>query len=304
MNPQGEKNIKFEDYIEQLPESSKKLLKSYDIDNHEKLSAFSAAIGLDMEKLLKYDPTNSSCETLTLEDVLLNPNDPLLSNPVFGEKTDDPFLMPERIFTDDKAVEYHIRIKLNNAPLPIWRELKIPSNITLEVFSLILMMAMGWENRHLHMFKKGDIRYKNTACINEDMNMGFCGIGFKSIEDTNEYSVAQLLKEKGDRMKFVYDFGDNWEHDIWLKGIREYAPQEVPDVIVVKGKSACPPEDCGGIWGYEDLLRIHAKKRRTKEEKELLKWFQMYDSDYNPEKFNLDAAQYYVDDVWGTLIWK
>ena len=57
------------------------------------------------------------------------------------------------------------------------------------------------------------------------------------------------------------------------KEIREYAPSETSDVIELKGKGACPPEDCGGVWGCEDLLRIHAKKRRSKEDKERLQWY-------------------------------
>ena len=102
-------------------------------------------------------------------------------------------------------------------------------------------------------------------------------------------------------MKFEYDFGDSWEHEIWVKGIREYAPGDTPDVIAVKGKGACPPEDCGGIWGYEDLLRIHAKKRRSKEDKERLQWYHMHYREFDPEVCDIECAQDFVSGLWDEL---
>ena len=85
------------------------------------------------------------------------------------------------------------------------------------------------------------------------------------------------------------------------KEIREYAPGETSDVIELKGKGACPPEDCGGVWGCEDLLRIHAKKRRSKEDKERLQWYHLHYSEFNPEEFNIEFAQEFVSDLWDEL---
>ena len=263
-------------------------------------------LGIDPEKVIEHDlkhPGQSIEDLPPLEEFMLDEDHPMYNNTIQDiydyETDDDPFMLPERVFIGEKAMEYHIRIKLNKAPLPIWRELKVPSNITLEVLSFLIIEAMGWQNIHLHQFKKGDIYYKNTACINQDREiMPFSRV---IVKDTNDFSLSQILVEKGDRMKFEYDFGDSWEHEIWVKGIREYAPGETPDVIAVKGKGACPPEDCGGIWGYEDLLRIHAKKRRSKEEKERLQWYHMHYSEFNPEECDIEVVQEFVSELWDEL---
>lgn len=313
MNPIPKGNKDFYDFYQQLPKEQQEMLDAFGISSFTDLMGLSTMLGLDVNKIIEHDmkhPEQSLEDLPPVEEFMLEETNP--SNPTNfdflnetyeeGNEDEDPFMLPERVFIGDNPVEYHIRLKLNNAPLPIWRELKVPSNITLEVFHFIIMEAMGWENRHLHLFRKGDKIFKNTACINEDMNMGFFGIGSKRVENTNDYALSQLLQKKGDRMKYEYDFGDSWEHEFWLKGIREYSSEEIPWPIVLKCKGACPPEDCGGVWGYEELLRIHAKKRHTKEEKERLKWYHMYYPDFNPEERDLEIAQAYMDELWEELI--
>lgn len=306
MNQAPKGNRDFHEFCKVLPQEMQEMLNAFGINSFSDLMGLSAMLGIDPEKVIEHDrkhPGQTLEEMPPVEEFLLDEDHPLYNNSIQDlsnyDTDDDPFMLPERVFIGDKAMEYHIRIKLNNAPLPIWRELKVPSNITLEVLSFLIIEAMGWENIHLHQFKKGDVFFKNTVCINQDRElMPFSRI---TVKDTNDFSLGQILVEKGDRMKYEYDFGDSWEHEIWVKGIREYAPDETPDVTVVKGKGACPPEDCGGVWGYEDLLRIYAKKRRSKEDKERLQWYHMYDSYYNPEVCNIEAAQEFVSDVWYEL---
>lgn len=310
MNPMPKGDKDYYDFYQQLPKEQQEMLDAFGISSFTDLMGLSTMLGLDVNKIIEHDMKHpeQGVEDLPPVEVFMMKEDNPLYHSAFqywneeDDEEDDPFLLPEHIFIGDNPVEYHIRVKLNNAPLPIWRELKVPSNITLEVFHFIIMEAMGWKNRHLHLFRKGDIIFKNTACINEDKNMGFIGIGSKQVEDTNDYALSQLLEKKGDRMKYEYDFGDSWEHEFWLKGIREYSPEERPWPIILKCKGACPPEDCGGVWGYEELLRIHAKKRRTKEEKERLKWYHMYDSYFNPEERDPEIAQMFMDELWEELI--
>ena len=306
MNQEPKGNKYFYEFCKALPQEMQEMLHTFGINSFTDLMGFSAMLGIDPKKVIEHDlkhPGQSIEDLPPMEEFMLDEDHPMYNNTIQNlydyETDDDPFLLPERVFIGDKAMEYHIRIKLNNAPLPIWRELKVPSNITLEVLSFLIIEAMGWENIHLHQFKKGDVYFKNTACINQDRElMPFSRV---TVKDTNDFSLGQILMEKGDRMKYEYDFGDSWEHEIWVKGIREYASGETPDVIVVKGKGACPPEDCGGVWGYEDLLRIHAKKRRSKEDKERLQWYHLHYSEFNPEEFNIEFAQEFVSDVWYEL---
>ncbi|MBE6319147.1 MAG: plasmid pRiA4b ORF-3 family protein [Bacteroidales bacterium] len=119
--------------------------------------------------------------------------------------------------------------------------------------------------------------------------------------DANKYPISFLLREKKDRIKYEYDFGDGWEHEVWLKGIREYEPSEQPCLKVVKGVGECPPEDCGGVWGYAELLEILKKKRKSKDDKERLEWYCM-DLDYDPDEFDIEYHQDLLDDIWEEAI--
>ena len=108
-------------------------------------------------------------------------------------------------------------------------------------------------------------------------------------KDLFKFTLSDLLTEKGVRMKLDYDYGDSWEHDVWVKGIREYAKGEKPRIFVVSGHGECPPEDCGGVWGYTELLELTHKKKLTKDERERLKWYYMDDrSGFDPEYCDID----------------
>lgn len=174
--------------------------------------------------------------------------------------------------------ELHLRIKMNRTDLKIWREIKVPSNLTLTVLGEVLQDAMGWIHEHLYQFRKSDTYFVSREQLEDDL-----GFGRFSLRDMDKCTVSDLLTEKGKRAVFEYDFGDSWEHDAWYKGEREYALNEEPVISYVNGKGACPPEDCGGIWGYKDLLEIKKKKKRTKEEREELEWYYM-GGDFDPEE--------------------
>lgn len=176
--------------------------------------------------------------------------------------------------------ELHLRIKMNRTDLKIWREIKVPSNLTLTALGEVLQDAMGWMHEHLYQFRKGDVYFVDR----EQMEDSF-GFGRFSFRDMAQCTVDDMLTEKGKRVVFEYDFGDSWEHDLWYKGEREYNPGEKPSITFVKGQGACPPEDCGGILGYEDLLEIKKKKKRTREERERMEWALM-DDDFDPDFFD------------------
>ena len=292
-----------------LSPEDQKMLDALGINSFPKLMQLSALMGIDFDKMERYAKEHKDVkpEDVPFEEFMLSDEDNPFAGArdmIFGsdeeddddEEELDPFELPDECFIGDKCVEYHLRIKLNNAPLPIWREFKVPSNVTLEFLSFIINDLMGWEGVHLHEFKQKDTLYKNTACLKQDADMGFF---FDRVEtrDTNDYTIADLLKEKGDRIKYEYDFGDSWEHDLWLKGVREYSPEEPRGIVVVKGTGACPPEDCGGVWGYGELLELSKKKRKTADEKERLKWYDI-DKSFDPEEFDIEFVQDELDGLW------
>ncbi|MGR9045305.1 MAG: plasmid pRiA4b ORF-3 family protein [Gammaproteobacteria bacterium] len=141
---------------------------------------------------------------------------------------------------------YQIKVSLNGVKPPIWRRLLVPGNLTLGRFHEVLQISMGWTNSHLHQFISDGVFYGKP---DEELDFGM------EVKNEDKFKLSQLLKKEKDSLVYEYDFGDGWEHKVTLEKILPYDNKaELPKCI--KGKRACPPEDCGGIWGYSDLLRI------------------------------------------------
>ena len=191
--------------------------------------------------------------------------------------------------------EYHVRIKLNNIDLKIWRELKVPSNITLPALAELLLEVMGWMMEHMYQFRFKGEYYCSKEQIKDSL--------FQSNDkDFAKVTLSDLLTEKGVRMKLEYDYGDSWEHDVWVKGIREYDEGEKPSITFVNGHGECPPEDCGGVWGYADLLGLTQKKNLTAEERENLEWNEMdSESGFDPEYCDIDYFKEIAEDYHEAL---
>lgn len=313
-------NKNFRDFKKQLPKELQEMIEDFNLSSFEDLMGFAALLGFDVNKIVDYGKTHGDDEIPEMEEITFDKDSPMrkisdnFKNMMFGISDDDededeedddefdasdmdPFELPEVLFIGDNAKEYHLRIRLEKAPVPIWREVKVPSNTTLEALAFVIMYAMGWSNTHLHCFTKKGIEYKNTCCIKQDRGLtGMFGIG-RMAYDTNKVTLGEVLTNPKEKMKFEYDFGDSWMHEVTLKAIGEYSDDNVPGFYIVKGKGMCPPEDCGGVWGYEELLALLAKKRRSKDEREQLNWYGI-DNDYDADIFDIEDAQGALDDLW------
>lgn len=165
---------------------------------------------------------------------------------------------------------YQIKMTLEGSKPPIWRRIEVSSETTLEDFHLIIQTTMGWYNGHLHHFIVGNEFYNPP---NEWDEFG------------NDYTGMQLkkiLNKEGQKIRYEYDFGDSWLHTILLEKIVK-KENGVVYPRCIKGKRACPPEDCGGIWGYMELEQIMKKKKGAKYE-EMLEWLE---GELEPEKFDI-----------------
>jgi hypothetical protein len=171
---------------------------------------------------------------------------------------------------------YQIKIELDEITPTIWRRVQIDSKILLPELHNILQIVMGWTNSHLHQFIKDDQFY--TMKLDDDYYWDeMDNIDYKNIP------VSQLLAKEGDTIVYEYDFGDSWEHIITLeKVLLNSHPQHLP--ICLDGEMACPFEDCGGAWGYQDILDVF-KKPRSKEYKNFIKEL---GADFDPNFFNKD----------------
>ncbi|MGR8999574.1 MAG: plasmid pRiA4b ORF-3 family protein [Gammaproteobacteria bacterium] len=176
---------------------------------------------------------------------------------------------------------YQIKISLMGAKPPIWRTVLVPGNIGLDAFHDVIQLAMGWTDSHLHQFIANNVFY---GIPDDDFDM--------EIEDESKYKLSQLLKKEKDSIKYEYDFGDSWEHKILLEKILPF-DSKTPLPVCIKGKRACPPEDCGGIWGYEELLQTISDPNHP-EHADMLEWL---GGEFDPEEFDLedineDLAEY------------
>jgi hypothetical protein len=178
---------------------------------------------------------------------------------------------------------YQLKITLVDAKPPIWRRVLVPSHFDLGAIHRVIQIAMGWETYHLHQFIADGVYY---AQPDEDaLDMGF------ETEDENKYKLSQLLKKEKDKINYEYDFGDGWIHKIELEKILPYDPKATLPLCVT-GKRACPPEDCGGVWGYEQLLETLADSDHP-DHQDMLDWLGgEFDPTYfDKEEINAELAK-------------
>lgn len=139
---------------------------------------------------------------------------------------------------------------------------------------------MGWFDCHLHAF-----------CLKRPHGKKIIEIGiptddFDDIEilpGWDEY-IADYFWEPGRTAKYEYDFGDSWHHEILLEGIL-LKEKGTKYPICIDGQRACPPEDCGGIWGYENLLKV-LRNPNHEEYESMTEWLSGWYGKYDPEAFD------------------
>lgn len=185
--------------------------------------------------------------------------------------------------TDNQQV-YQFKISLKGIKPTIWRRIQVPENYTFWELHVAIQDAMGWYDCHLHSFNilnPQTGRKEEIGIPDEDGELEFLA-GWK----TQISSYFSLQNKKAD---YDYDFGDNWEHSLLLeKIIPQNFTQKYP--LCIGGERACPPEDCGGIGGYEDLLEII--KNPDYEENDIM--IELLGRSFNPEEFQSENV--YFDD--------
>lgn len=139
---------------------------------------------------------------------------------------------------------FRIRIDLQHTKPPVWRRIDIPGDISLPRLHDVIQAAMGWTDSHLHRFRTGNGRNDPEFLTQFDLDEGDEGM----LED--DVRLDQVIAAAGDRLWYDYDFGDGWEHVLRVEKILDAPP---PTSVCIGGKLACPPEDCGGPWGYSEL---------------------------------------------------
>lgn len=132
-----------------------------------------------------------------------------------------------------------MKISLSDFRPLIWRRFLIEDSISFHELHDIIQEVMGWANGHLYQFTINGI---NILMPHEDYNDDF--------EDSQKIRLRDFLKAEKQKFNYLYDFGDSWEHSVTVEKV--LAPSEQKCPVCVGGEMACPPEDCGGTYGYED----------------------------------------------------
>lgn len=197
------------------------------------------------------------------------------------------------------TLTFRIQLRHIKKP-PVWRKVVIPGSFTFAKLHETIQEAFGWTYSHLYQFQHhpydGGWTVKDPNAIETEKDSW---IGKRDDESYNAEKtvIAKFLHDKGlDKFVYVYDFGDDWIHDITLEATDE--KEELIHPVCLAGKGACPPEDCGGPWGYEDIKQLFAEHPDSDEARSYKEWMFMDEEDeFDPKYFDIDEVNEALMDV-------
>lgn len=189
-------------------------------------------------------------------------------------ESEDPAVVTEG---DGAAPVYQLKVTLLGVTPPVWRRVLVPGSIDLPKLHRLIQRAMGWTNSHLHKFE-----FKEKSLSLEESIKKF----FEPRPAARPKTLAGRVPQRGSKFRYIYDFGDEWTHDILVEKILRHSESTPPLPLCIDGQRACPPEDCGGAWGYEEILEAVADPKKLDHE-ERLDWL---GSEFDPEYFSLKEA--------------
>ena len=173
---------------------------------------------------------------------------------------------------------YQIKVTLLGTRPPIWRRLLVPADLTLEQLHDVLQLAMGWQDCHMHDFRIGQKRF-GTPDPTERL------MGLPGTASERTVRLLTVLGKVGAKAVYTYDFGDGWEHGIVVEKILSPEPGHAYPACV-DGKRHGPPEDCGGVPGFYNLLEA-IRDPGHDEHEDLQDWL---GDDFDPEAFSVDEV--------------
>ena len=168
-----------------------------------------------------------------------------------------------------KLEVYEFKVTLGETSPVVWRKFLAHNIIELEELHMLIQMTMGWENSHLYFFQIDNKNYSPEISAKETNDIPLEGI-----------LLADVLGNSK-KFNYIYDFGDDWFHEVEITAIHEH-DERMQYPICIGGENACPPEDCGGPYGFENFKKALAGPD-SEEKDELLSWVGGY---YNPTTFD------------------
>jgi len=184
---------------------------------------------------------------------------------------------------------YQFKIQLKNVNSPkVWRRILVSSTSTFEEFHRVIQFSFGWKNSHLFFFSpKG---YTSSPIIEMAYKDDFGGnMSDKETLDATSTLLTDIFVAEKQKYIYLYDSGDDWFHMLTLEKIWPVEEDKTP--VLLAGEGACPPEDCGGTWGYENLKEILVDKKHP-EHKDMKEWLGLRPREgWNVDAFDMEAQQ-------------
>lgn len=184
--------------------------------------------------------------------------------------------------------QFKIQIKNITKP-PVWRRVLIPDSFSFERFHEVIQAAFSWENYHMYQFSS--IGYGADEIIGivdeEDEDYYDMFITYEK-RDASKVRLSEIFQFVGQKYIYIYNFGDDWTHQITLENVMV---DSILNPELLAGKGACPPEDCGGPWGYYNLLDALSEKKHP-DRKEMREWLGLKrGQDWDPSFFDLEERK-------------
>jgi hypothetical protein len=185
--------------------------------------------------------------------------------------------MPSKKIATPQEI-YQLKVTLLGTRPPIWRRLLVPADSTLEDLHHVLQAAMGWLDCHMHDFQIGQKMFGKP-----DPDESFMGQPTTASESTAR--LFRVLGKAGAKAVYSYDFGDGWEHRITVEKVLAPEPGRAYPACI-DGKRRCPPEDCGGVYGFYSLLESIGDPEHE-QYAEMIDWL---GENFDPEAFSIDEV--------------
>jgi hypothetical protein len=175
---------------------------------------------------------------------------------------------------------YDVRVSLMHIRPEIWRLIRVPADIRMDQLHYVLQIAFGWTDSHMHQFHVIDAKGVTKAFVGRP-DPDFAGS--THTQDETKRRLKNFLTKAEDYIGYEYDFGDSWLHEIKLTAVHAQSAR-LSAPLCLDGARACPPEDCGGVPGFERVLAASANPKLA--ETDLMEWL----GDYDPTTFDLSTV--------------
>ena len=211
-----------------------------------------------------------------------------MKSPYEKNFTEQGYLMKyekPRVLSYLKNQVLQFKVEMLEITPAIWRRILVPAEYNFWDLHVAIQDSMGWEDRHLHYFQ---IRGKGK---HNEVHIGIPDFdGLPDLQEVYpgwEIWVIAYFNDLGIEAKYLYDYGDDWWHSVKLEGYI-YQEKNIKYPVCIGGERACPPEDCGGVSGYQSVVQILSNPDHE-EYRDIRRWA---GKDWDPEKFSADDVKF------------